>query len=513
MIRPSFQQTLFLAEGLALLSWALGFVYSGVLAGDEEPLQLPLEYQVPMSSPSSSGETKKDNEDKIDPAKDRKQAADQETFPISLREVEVGKDTNFKVFWRNGLQLQTGAEDFRVHIGGRFDPNWASFVTSQHLQFGPGGVGALQDGAEFRRARLRMDGTAYEIISWITEFDLATTFEDRITPPAITDMFFQISQLPVVGNFRVGHFREPFGLEALTGIPGLTFLERSMATDALVPLRNMGLMLFNSALEERLNWELGLFRTNSRNTGNPTDLGDKKFSLTGRLSGTPWYEDDGRYLLHLGAGFSHRGVNVEVAQEQVRFRAFPEVRVGRYIFADTGAIPGDTVDLANAEIGLNLGSFSLQGEYFLAQVNDALIGGQKRQPFFHGWYVQASYFLTREHRVYRRSVKDPTIGAFDRPPPFENFFLVWSGDQESGRTVVRGRGAWEVAVRFSWLDLNDPGQGVPGQVLRGVTFGLNWYLNNTTRIQGNYIIMDRQNPQTDNEGVAHIFATGFHFDF
>jgi phosphate-selective porin OprO/OprP len=51
-------------------------------------------------------------------------------------------------------------------------------------------------------------------------------------------------------------------------------------------------------------------------------------------------------------------------------------------------------------------------------------------------------------------------------------------------------GAWEVAVRYSKINLNDG--AVDGGSLADWTFGLNWYLNPNTRVMLNVIRADRQ---------------------
>ncbi len=90
----------------------------------------------------------------------------------------------------------------------------------------------------------------------------------------------------------------------------------------------------------------------------------------------------------------------------------------------------------------------------------------------NGVYVQASYFLTGESRNYKTSV-----GSFGRVTPNNSF------DPASGHW-----GAFEVAGRYSWLDLQDEGNN--GGEEQNVTLGLNWYLYSNLRLTANYVYAD-----------------------
>ena len=164
----------------------------------------------------------------------------------------------------------------------------------------------------------------------------------------------------------------------------------------------------------------------------------------------------------------------------MRFKNSPEIRVEMPgapnnfgpIFVDTGNIPARNFQLFDAEFAWINGPFSVQSEYALAAVDQ--IGGPNL--FFDGLMVQLSYFLTGEHRPYDRQ-----LGIHKRMIPFSNFFRVRT--EESG--VQMGRGAWEIAARYSRINLTD--QNIAGNNLQDFTCGLNWYWNPYTRVRFNYI--------------------------
>ena len=46
-------------------------------------------------------------------------------------------------------------------------------------------------------------------------------------------------------------------------------------------------------------------------------------------------------------------------------------------------------------------------------------------------------------------------------------------------------GAWQLAARYSYLDLTD--EGIRGGILSDITAGMNWYLFPNTRAMFNYV--------------------------
>lgn len=109
-----------------------------------------------------------------------------------------------------------------------------------------------------------------------------------------------------------------------------------------------------------------------------------------------------------------------------------------------------------------------------------------------GAYAQAGYFLTGEHRPYDRKT-----GSIDGIIPKSN--LTFAGTNRNP-----GLGAWEVAGRWSWLDLND--DAIQGGTIVDYTAGVNGYWNPYTKMVFNYVHSISDSPvlpqiQTDMFGV------------
>ena len=141
------------------------------------------------------------------------------------------------------------------------------------------------------------------------------------------------------------------------------------------------------------------------------------------------------------------------------------------------------------------GPFSWQSEASLLWAN-LTNGGQA---YFPGAYSQVGYFLTGEHRPYNRK-----LGAIDRIQVKHPFGL------SSDASDSWGLGAWEVAARVSHIDLNS--EAIRGGRLTDLTLGLNWYLNNHSKLQFNYIRAFLANPAQAST-TTDIFGLRAQLDF
>jgi phosphate-selective porin OprO/OprP len=384
------------------------------------------------------------------------------------------KPEDFRFYWNDGLRADSTDGRFKFKFGGRlhYDAGW---VGADDLEEDLGTD--LKDGAEVRRARLYFDGVLYDTTEFKLEYDFAGG------SAAAKDVFLRFLKLPAVGTLTLGHFKEPFSLEEQTSDNYVTFIERSLP-NIFAPSYDLGAMANNALLDQRMTWAVGVFRVTDDNGGISSD--DGGYAATARVTGLPYYEEDGAKLVHLGAGYSIQ----EPADDTIRIRQRPEAHFVNERLTDTKNLDANDVNLLNGELASVFGPLSVQAEYFATGVSPGAEDGS----WFDGLYAQVSYFLTGEHRPYKKSE-----GVFDRVKPKKNF-------RQDG-----GVGAWEVAMRYSLLDLT--GEDLPDEATRmqDLTAGLNWYLNPNVRLMWNYIHSCVEDDTID--GSADIALMRFQVDF
>ena len=352
---------------------------------------------------------------------------------------------DFNSVWNNGFKTTSSDGDFKLKFGGRIMYDYAFWNTNFN------GTKESFNGSEFRRVRLFNSGQVYKNVKYKIQFDFAGE------EVSFKDVYMEITKVPFVGNIKIGHFKEPFRLEALTSSKYITFMERGLPI-AFSPERNVGLMLHNSFLDNKLSIQAGIFQ-HGLNQG-PQNDGDGDFGdnrkITSRITFLPINKND--QLLHLGIGFSNRKWSDNTYSVSTR----PENHLGNKLIT-AGVSNVEYTNLLGTVIAWVIGPLSIQGEYVITSVN------ANETINLTSYYGQISYFITGENRQYKNS-----LAGFDRVSPSKNM-----GDG--------GLGALELAARYSSMDLSEAETGTGG-ILNDITLGLNWHLNPCTRIMFNYVI-------------------------
>lgn len=361
--------------------------------------------------------------------------AAEEKAEVDEKLAEATKPSDVEVTTNGGLKIQTRDGKFATRIGGRVQADAAAY----------GGDPEMGDGTEIRRARLYLQGTMYHDWGFKLQYDFANSGSSGIKDAYLSYNGFDNLEL------KAGNFKDPFSLQEQTSSKFVSFTERALPS-AFSAGRHIGVM----ASTAHQHWTLagGLFADTVSAEGGEEDEG---WGAGTRATWSP--VNNKTAVVHVGLGLNYRETG---GSNQTRFKQQPETHVAGVNIVDTGII--DAVSefyKVGAEIATVQGPFSAQAEYITTSVSRDM--GSDLD--FNGWYAQAGYFLTGESRQYKN-------GKFGGIKPEVN---VGEG----------GIGAWEMALRYSTVDLNDA--DIDGGEADAMTVGLNWYPTPTLRFSANYV--------------------------
>ena len=291
----------------------------------------------------------------------------------------------------------------------------------------------------------------------------------------------------------------------MTSDNDITMMEFAGPTNTFSPGRSPGFMLRKNLKDdkkvERFTWAAGVFRPDGGDNG-VGNKGTGGYAVTARITGLPWY-DDGN-LVHLGLAASERSLAAGATTDDASapptqtFSSNPEAHLMSTMIS-TGAIQADGDLRIGSETAFIYGPFSFQGEYFWDKVNVANTTAIS-DPTFTGYYAQVAYTLTGERRGWKGA--DAFFGTIT---PNKNAF------------VNGGMGSWEVALRYSNLDLSDGSltTGVQGGTMNIVTLGLNWYANPNMRVMWDLSRADvnTDDPALGKGGVSNILQMRVQVNF
>lgn len=401
-----------------------------------------------------------------------------------LRELEARLETltvaapaaNATQVTNNGRSITTRSADgdFSFQFGGRLQLDAAAY-NADNNDYG--------DGTKVRRLFLDARGTFAKDWNYRLQYDLARNSASDPHSRGVRDAWLQYTGFGP-HEITIGSFKEPFGLERITGNLDTTFIERAV-TDLFSPDRHLGIGYSRST--DLWSFAAGVFGETPE--GDAPNEGDEGRDITARFTYTPVRTADS--LIHLG--ISGRLHEPNDSSSSLRFRERPESNLTDIRLVDTGVLTDvDDFNSIGLEFAAIAGRASVQSEYVTTKVNRGAGAGDLD---FDSWYAYASWFLSNDSRAYAGA-----NGSFGRVSP--------SQPLNSG-----GHGAWEVALRYSNLDLSD------GNVIGGeqdnLTLGLNWYVTSNLRFAANYthlINLDRPGSIYDDEELNALTVRA-QFDF
>lgn len=446
---------------------------------------------------------------------------------------DAGSKLKLEATWDNGFHVHTADDAFRIHIGGRaeFDNSW--YTQDPNLLLGTTDTTRLTDGTLFRRARLRADGLLWGWIDFVTEVNFANiqdvsnveNQDVQIGSVGLTDFYLTFTQIPAAGNIRVGHFKAPVGLERLSSANYLPYMERSSLFDAFLGpnQRQNGIMVFDSFWNDRVTAAAAFTRT-GKSTTQPFgfDSDDGTYAGAARITGLPFYAEDGWAFLHLGVGGQHQAF----IDDQFQVASRPLVRSGsgtnndtpNVVFTGSYFTPNGG-SVVNFEAAAVRGPLSLSGEYAVVWATDVFgsfngitFADPRGDATYQAFYVEAGCFLTPgDQRRFDRKT-----ATWDRVLPRQSIRI---GKTDDG-VACCGYGALELVARYTYLDLvsGDPvitstTPGAQAGTQQDVTLGVNWYLNSQVWLMVNYVWSHIDSVAPGATGNFQALGARVHIDF
>jgi phosphate-selective porin OprO/OprP len=369
---------------------------------------------------------------------------------------------DLKVSFKPAPQISSADGAYSFKVRGRVETDFVVFDEAS-------GTRDFSNGTDLRAARLGVEGTI--ATDWGYRFEM-----DFAGGTAFKDAYLQYNGFQAL-SITAGQHKTPNSLERLTGGSNLTFLERAMAVEAFTNATNAGgdRKVGVSVTHEGKNWTLtgGVFGENVSITAD--DGVDEGYGYHARATFAP-INSDGK-LVHLGVSAYLREPG---SRGLARFGDRPEVRMDGGRVVDTGNIDADSYTFVGGEFIGALGSAYVQAEYLRTDVSR--IGPASPDVGFDGYYVTAGYFLTGESIPYSK-------GGIGRLAP--------KHDLSSGG----GTGAWQIAARYSTIDLND--KDILGGKADTYTLGVNWWANPYVRVLLDWSHFDSERQGGDADGNVY----------
>jgi phosphate-selective porin OprO/OprP len=367
---------------------------------------------------------------------------------VDALEQKMNSSDFMRPYWKNGLKFESPDKNFsfgidgRVHFEAEFNDTEKDLENSKvYVTPGNAGtattIGGQTDDFEIRRARINLNGKAYQHFEFVSQFDFAGGGNGG-NGTQMKDVYVGAYSLgDWVPDIRAGQFYEPFGLDEMTSDNDFPMIEFAAPSNTFTPGRSVGFMFRKQMKDEgkveRVTGALGVFRPDSGDNGVGVK-GTGGYAFTGRLTGLPWYDNGD--LLHVGVAASLRSFAAvpttggATATPTVTYSSNPEAHLLSTMIS-TGAIPADGETKLDGEAAFIDGAWAVSGEYMIDKVNTANTT-TINDPTFSGYYAQVAYTLTGERRAWKGA--DAVFGSI---APNKNAF------------VNGGMGAWEVALRWS----------------------------------------------------------------
>lgn len=335
-----------------------------------------------------------------------------------------------EIYYDQGFWMKGGGN--RLRVGGDLQVDARSYFIYSNAP----------SNFRIRRARIELEGTIQDSFGFL----FVPYFFTHAHP---TFQYAYIETLkPQTARLRFGLFKEPFSQQALRSDLLIEFNERSLGIFNFIHGEDIGLMLFGSLWDERIEYGIGIFNGRGRHLEN-----NSKKEYVGRVVYAPFLKSKGPFKsLYLGVSGS-----TSHQYEDLSNHTFHTSADTIFWIWKEGVRWDDKRNRWGVDFEWLYNSFSLRAEYLSIHWGKITKDSCQQAHFkAESAYIEACYVLTGEKKERFR----PLI-------PFSNF--------------PNGSGAWEIAGRYEYLSL-DPdslkrnlakGTGY----LHGFVLATNFYLN------------------------------------
>lgn len=345
-----------------------------------------------------------------------------------------------------------GAPELSAEGGWSFKPRGRVLFDAGNVS-APSGIESSSRSLGFnvraRRLRIGFEGTVPGGFGYKIETDLANSsigFGD-------VWLTYVPSSLWLV---RVGNFEPLNGMEQISSSNFVTTLERASFNEAFLNNRRLGVAIGWHDQSDEIRVDAGLFANHSVDGS----LDNDGWQAAARAS---WSPAIGAGRLHLGASLQLRefaanngGVastsNGAFASNQLaRYRTRPGSALTDLRFVDTGTFAATSDQILGLEAAAIFPGFYAAGEVQWISTNayragrratglDRFASGNiavtpAADPSFSGGYAELGWFITGESRGYGKG--------------------LWQRTRVRNPVNRNGWGAWQLSMRYEWLDLSD----------------------------------------------------------
>lgn len=345
---------------------------------------------------------------------------------------------------RGGPEFRNADRSFTFHPRGRVLMDASSTRGSRYDDRNIGGT-------EMRQVRLGAQGEmgplGYKIDAELADNEVSIK-------DAYLSWDTRLGALPA--EFYVGNKLKDRTIEGATTLTRTPFMERNAVASVGAPNSGyFGLGAQMKLIGQNWHYSLGITGDDIGNSGAESD----SLTWTTRAHWNPVKRPSG--FLHLGGWYVHEdfGSDVDRINKVPRIASSfnDNVRVSASSISD---VTGERI--WGAELGGTWRSLWAFGEYAERTIASATADDftQKASSVYAGWLITGE------------------------KPGFSSRSGVWGTTRVARPVTDGGIGAWELAARFDRFDFTDAARGGEGDAW---TLGVNWYLNNWSRLMLNYV--------------------------